>query len=95
MTTRDIIINNTTFQGIEIPLPNAVLVMVAGPKGYVMCGYLDLATAEKLGDCAAIVRGIKTVDDLLKSPVVAATSHARKLGILPGMTGKEALSKLA
>jgi len=33
------------------------LVLVVAEKGYVICGYLNMETAEKLGDCAAVVTG--------------------------------------
>jgi uncharacterized protein YunC (DUF1805 family) len=59
-----------------------------------MCGYLNIDAAEKMGDCACVVKGIKNVDELLAGEVVALTSHAKKLGIELGMTGKEALEKL-
>lgn len=81
-------------QGVEIQLGKASLVMVVGSKGYLMCGYLNLETAEKLGDCAAIITGVKTIEDLLKAPVVSLTSRAKKAGIRKGMTGLKALQKL-
>jgi len=81
--------------GFEIPLQNAVLVVACGRKGYVMCGYLNLDAAEQKKDAACIVKGIKTVDDLLNGKVVGVTSEAKKLGIELEMTGKKALEKLA
>ncbi len=56
-----------------------------------MCGYLNLSTAEKMGDRAGMVKGVKTIDDLLKAPIAEATRAAIAAGIVPGMTGKEAL----
>lgn len=94
MITRDITINNKVIQGVEIPLSNTSLILAAAPKGYVMCGYLNLDAAEIFGDCAAIVKGIKNLDDLLTGKVVAVTSAASKAGIEVGMTGRDALSKM-
>jgi len=59
-----------------------------------MCGYLNMETAEKLGDAACMVRGVKTVDDLLNAKIVEMTSKAKQFGIEMGMTGRETLEKL-
>ena len=89
-------INDTTIQGLELPLPGGnVLVAAVGPKGYVMCGYLNRQAAEKFNDAAAIVRGVKTVEDLLAATVCEVTPAAEALGVYPGMAGREALSKFA
>ena len=80
--------------GIEIPLPKAPLVLVLGKKGFLMCGYLDVAAAERLGDTAAVVKGVKSVEELLKKPVVSLTPKAARLGLRVGMLGRQALSKL-
>ncbi|MGA2090820.1 MAG: DUF1805 domain-containing protein [Endomicrobiales bacterium] len=95
MNVRDIVINKTTVQGIEIPLINSTLVIITTPKGYLMCGYLDIKTAEKMGDCAAVIRGVKNVDDLLAGKVVEITTAASAAGIKLGMTGMKALAKIA
>jgi uncharacterized protein YunC (DUF1805 family) len=94
MQIKDIVINNKTVRGIEIPLANASMVIITGSKGYLMCGYLDISVAEKFGDCAAVIKGIKTVDDMLAAKVVNVTSSAQKTGIQIGMTGRQALEKL-
>ncbi len=91
MKTRDIEIDGRKAMGIEIDLPGAPLVLAKGAKGFVMCGYLDLHTADKVNAPAAVVRGVKTVDDLLKAPLVAVSAAATNLGVKPGMTGYEAL----
>jgi uncharacterized protein YunC (DUF1805 family) len=91
MKTRAIEIDGKKGEGIEIDLPGAPLVLARGSKGFVMCGYLDLHTAEKVSAPAAIVRGVKTVDDLLAAPVVAVSAAATEMGVKPGMTGYEAL----
>ena len=75
-------------------MPKANLVLVAAEKGFICCGYLDLATAEKLCDAACLVRGVKTIEDLLQAKVVGFTSFAEKLGIKKDMTGRETLEFL-
>ncbi len=91
MKTREIEIDGKKAVGFEIDLPGAPLVLAKGEKGFVMCGYLDLHTAEKVNAPAAIVRGVKTIDDLLKAPLVAVSAPAATMGVKPGMTGYEAL----
>jgi glutamate-5-semialdehyde dehydrogenase len=64
MKTREISIQGQVVTGYEIDLPGAPLVLVQAPKGFVMCGYLDVKSADKFNAAAAVVRGVKTVDDL-------------------------------
>lgn len=94
MHIRKIQINNKTAQGIKIKLPNANLVIVAARKGYIMCGYLDTRASEKFRDCAAVVKGVKSVNDVLSKKISKVTTGARKLGIRVGMKGSEALKKM-
>jgi uncharacterized protein YunC (DUF1805 family) len=91
---KEININGKTLTGMEVMLPHANLVLVTTEKGYVCCGYLDLATAEKFSDAAAIVKGVKTTEDLLQAKITSLTTSAEKRGIRVGMTGKEALEIL-
>lgn len=86
-------IDKTVFQGLEVPLPKAPLVLVHGDKGFVMCGYLNIETADKLGVACALVRGVSTVDDLLAAQIQGVSKEAVSKGIKLGMTGKEALRK--
>ena len=94
MEIRDIQIDGKVVQGAEIPLQNAALIVAVAEHGYVMCGYLNLEAAEKFGDCAAVVKGVKNLDELLAAKVVAVTAAARKLGIEVGMTGQNALARM-
>jgi len=81
--------------GIKIELPGSppLLVLVA-EKGFVMCGYLNVQAAEKLGVAAAMVSGVRTFEDVLEASVRACTSRARQMGVEEGMKGREALEKL-
>lgn len=94
LKARDIVLGKKTATGVEIPLPGAPLVLVVAKKGYLMCGYLNIAAAEKFGACAAVVTGVQTTDDLLNGSVKVVTSKAMSLGIKPGMSGRAALKKL-
>jgi len=84
-------VKNKSVIGFEIPLFKANLVLVKATKGYVACGYLDLATAEKFSEAACLVHGVSTVEDLLKTKIVGLTTMAAALNIKTGMTGQEAL----
>lgn len=76
---------------IEQRIGNLPLIVVKAKSGYIACSYIDRKTAEKVGDVAAFVAGIKTVDDLKKAKIRAVTSWAENLGIREGMSVKKAL----
>jgi len=96
MITKEIKVNNVIFKGIELELcDNSKLLVVTGNKGYIMCGYLNINTAQKRNDVACIVTGVKTIEDILNSNVVAITSQAQKLGITMGMQVTKVLEILA
>ena len=78
--------------GIKVELPNSPpLLIVIADKGFIMCGFLNVEAAEKLGVTAAMVSGVKTFDDVLNANVKAVTSKAETLGVKVGMKGAEAL----
>ncbi|MFA6530972.1 MAG: DUF1805 domain-containing protein [Candidatus Micrarchaeia archaeon] len=70
---------------------NLPLIVVKAKNGYIACSYIDKETAEKVGDIAAFVSGVKDVDDFLKAKVRETTSWAEDLGVRPGMSVKKAL----
>ena len=78
---------------VEVALPGAPLVVAYTKNGFVMCGYLDIETANKLNVAAALVRGVKTVDDLLKAEVKAVSKVALEKGVQLGVSGKQALAQ--
>jgi len=93
------IINVTTVRvdgkaclGLKVDLPESppLLLMVAD-KGFVMCGFLNVEAAEKLGVAAAMVSGVKTFEDVLNAQVKAVTTKAKSLGVDVGMKSTEAL----
>lgn len=81
--------------GIHIKLQNAPLLMVIGTKGFIMCGYLDITAAEAKGDRAAVIKGVSTIEELLAGIIVKVSAAAREAGVLPGMTGSQAMDILA
>ncbi|MFH1055231.1 MAG: DUF1805 domain-containing protein [Candidatus Altiarchaeota archaeon] len=77
-----------------IPLQNANLVLIKADRGYIMCGLLNIESAERLGQAACMVTGVKTAEDALKAQVKACTTAAKQVGIKEGMTGQQALEFL-
>lgn len=70
---------------------NLPLIVVKAKNGYIACSYIDKATAEKVGDVAAFVSGVKCFDDLKKAKIRYATTWAEDIGIREGMSVKKAL----
>ena len=62
-----------------------------GYHGWIGCGYLNPATASRLGDAAAIFTGVATHDDMLAAKAVAVSTAGEALGMAVGMTGAAAL----
>lgn len=83
------------FQFMKMPMQKAALLVLKGEKGYIMCGYLNLEAAEKLGDAAVRVTGVNTLEDVLSKEVAGVTSRAKEMGINPGDKVKDILGKLA
>jgi uncharacterized protein YunC (DUF1805 family) len=89
-------VGDKKFLGVRVELPDSPpLVLIVADKGFVMCGFLNIEAAERLGVAAAIVSGVKTFEDVLNAEVKAATSKAKSLGVQLGMRGAEALSRMA
>ncbi|MCM8787541.1 MAG: DUF1805 domain-containing protein [Candidatus Omnitrophica bacterium] len=82
-------------KAIVFPLQTKNLIIIRGSKGYIMCGYLNLAVANKFGDVAVKVVGVDTVEDVLKAKVFSLSNLAKKLGIFKGQSIKEVLKIIA
>jgi len=81
--------------GLRTDLPDSPpLLLITTEKGFVMCGFLNVEAAEKLGVAAAVVSGVKTLDDVLNGQVKAVTSKAKSLGVEVGMKGADAIKHL-
>lgn len=84
-----------TFHGMKSTLPDAPpLILIKGSKGFVMCGYLNIESAEKLGVIAAMVSGVKTFEDVLNAQIKASTSKAKLLGLEPGKIVKDVIMNI-
>lgn len=88
-------VDGKTLLGVEIDLPgSAPLVVIRGNNGFVMCGFLDISTPEKLGLVAARVRGVKSVEEMLEKEIETVTTQALKHGLKPGVRVREVLNLL-
>ncbi len=87
------------FVGVVVELPKTNLIVLTTAKGYIMCGALDVQLLnERLADrgiVAARATGVRSLQDLLDFPLESVTKEAEKLGITPGMKGREALLRMA
>jgi uncharacterized protein YunC (DUF1805 family) len=88
-------VNGKACLGLKVDLPESppLLLMVA-EKGFVMCGFLNIDAAEKLGVSAALVSGVKSFEDVLNGEVKAATTKAKNLGVEARIKGSEALKHM-
>ena len=83
-----------TLEGYLIATANTKVLLIKAPRGFLGCGYFAVETADKVGDAAAIVTGVGGFDDMLAAPVKKCSAAAAELGVVCGMTGREALKKL-
>lgn len=94
MTEELITLEKGKLIGYHINLGKAPLLILQAKKGYLMCGYLNMNTANKLGDIAGKVTGVKTYDDMLNATVIEVSENAKNQGLKEGMKGQEFLKKL-
>jgi len=88
--------SDVTFEGkkyaaLRHEIGNLPLIVVKAKKGYIACSYIDKETAEKVGDVAAFVSGVRCFEDLKKAKIRHATTWAEDMGIREGMSVKKAL----
>jgi len=89
-------VDGNSFLAMRAEMPDAPpLLLVIGKKGFVMCGYLNLDAAERLGTTAAVVSGVNSFDDVLNAQIKASTSKAKALGLEPGKVVKTVIGRLA
>src|SRR5690242_11089290 len=95
---RPLEIEGQPFVGIEVKLPKTTLLMITGDKGYIMCGALDIQLLNHSLKARQIIAGralgVRSLEQLLEAPLESVTYEAENLGILPGMSGRDALLKM-
>jgi len=94
MKTHTISLEHGEATGYCIDLGKAPLLIIQAKKGYVMCGYLNMNAANKYGDIAGKVTGVKTFDDMLNADVVEVSENAKLVGLKQGMNVKDFLNAL-
>ncbi len=94
MLIEQVNLENGCALGLKFDMEHAPLLVIRAKKGFVMCGYLNMDVANKLGDVAVRVTGVKSFEDVLNAKAVDVSEAAKKVGITVGMTGKEALNKM-
>jgi uncharacterized protein YunC (DUF1805 family) len=94
METQTISLKKGEATGYCINLGKAPLLIIQAKKGYVMCGYLNMNAANKMGDIAGKVTGVKTFDDMLDANVVEVSENAKLAGLTQGMNVKDFLNTL-
>ena len=94
MKTLTISLEKGEATGYCIDLGKAPLLIIQAKKGYVMCGYLNINAANKMGDIAGKVTGVKTFDDMLNADVVEVSENAKLAGLKEGMNAKDFLNAI-
>lgn len=94
MKTQSIQLSNGTVKGYLIDLGIAPLLVMCAKYGFVMCGYLNIAAANKIGDIAGRVTGVKTFADVLNASLVEVSEKAKERGLHEGMTARDFLNSL-
>ena len=86
-----ILLDGAAFRANSIATEHSALLVICAPHGMLGCGYLNVSTAERLGDALAIVTGVKNFDDMLAAEVKSVSPAAAARGVRAGMTGRDAL----
>lgn len=94
LSIKKIKLKNGNALGLKIEMESAPLILIMAGKGFLMCGYLDMATANSLNDVAVKVRGVSEFEEALGAEVVEVSSSAAARGISVGVSGRDALEKM-
>lgn len=95
-TIDNIEVDGKSFLGLKVELEGLPpLVLIKGEKGFVMCGYLNIEAAERLGATAAVVSGVNSFDDVLNAEIRLSTTKAKEIGLVPGEVVRTVIGALA
>ena len=84
-------VDGRKYVALKQELGNLPLIVVRAKNGYIACSYINKQTAEKIGDIAAFVSGVKNFDDFMRAKIRQTTIWAENIGIREGMSVKKAL----
>lgn len=98
-TSRPLQFHNGCAIGISNRWQHGQYCSILTEAGIVGCGIYDVQTAGEFGQAVAIARGtpaqpLVEPEDLFEAKIVDATPQARALGVMIGMTGREAVEML-
>jgi uncharacterized protein YunC (DUF1805 family) len=98
-TSRPLPFDNGTAIGISNRWERGQYCSILTRAGIVGCGIYDLETAAEFGQAIAIAKGtpakpLVEPEDLLDARIVGVTPQAEALGIVAGMTGREAVERM-
>jgi len=95
MNVKKIKVDNNVLYGYTQKLHNKTLLFLTGSRGYIMCGYLNMETADKFEDVAIKVTGVSSIDEMLSARADEVSVCARKIGISKGQKIKDILPIIA
>jgi len=88
-------VGSKTVEAICFKIGAKNLIAIRGRRGYVMCGYLDIKTADKFNEAAVIVSGVSTISGMIKGRVFNLSFEAKKLGIYKNQPIRDVLKIIA
>jgi uncharacterized protein YunC (DUF1805 family) len=91
LVSRKIKVGKKNIQAVLVKLATKNLIVLCGERGYVMCGYLNLAAANKFKDVAVKITGVATIAQALDSKVHSVSLAAKNKGIRKGDHIKDVL----
>lgn len=67
------------------------LLIIKGSKGFLACAYMNVETANKLGEACVLVTGVSEFEDMFNKYPIAISEKAKEMGVTEQMTGEEVL----
>ncbi len=84
-----------TLTSLEVQLHNTTLLLIEGYDAFFMCGALDVDVYGAREVVCGRAIGVKTLEDLYQAKLVNCSQYAQKMGVVPGMTVREAFTKIS
>ena len=92
--------NNLEIETLEVKLKGTTLLIVEAFDAFFMCGALDVniynshTMVDRKVICGKAI-GVKTIDELLNSPIYSVCDYGKTVGLTEGMKVYEAFEKLS
>ncbi|MFB0558130.1 MAG: YunC family protein [Candidatus Bathyarchaeia archaeon] len=89
-------VEGRNFLGLKVVMKGLPpLLLIKGENGFIMCGYLNIDVAERLGAAAAVVSGVSSFEDVLNAEIRSATTKAKDMGLEPGKVVRTVIGVIA